>query len=66
MKGNRAVVVFQVTDVNSDNRPFNEAEYGQRFNQTFGIGRRPNSLPLLLGSEKIDNRSLNFVQSIGE
>lgn len=66
VKGNRAVVVFQVTDVNSDNRPFNEAEYGQRFNQTFGIGRRPNSLPLLLGSEKIDNRSLNFVQSIGE
>lgn len=66
VKGNRAVVVFQVTDINTDNRPFNEAEYGQRFNQTFGIGRRNNALPLLLGDSKVDNRSLNFVQSVGE
>ncbi|MDE5683796.1 MAG: SurA N-terminal domain-containing protein [Muribaculaceae bacterium] len=66
VKGNRAVVVFQVTDINTDNRPFTEAEYGQRFNQTFGMSRRNNALPLLLGADKVDNRSLNFVQSVGE
>ncbi len=66
LKGNRSVVVFQVTDINTDNRPFNEAEYGQRFNQIFGLGRQQSALPLLLGSEKVDNRSLNFVQSVGE
>ena len=66
VKGNRAVVVFQVTDINTDNRPFSEAEYGQRFNQTFGMSRRNNALPLLLGADKVDNRSLNFVQVVGE
>ncbi len=66
LKGNRSVVVFQVTDINTDNRPFNESEYGQRFNQIFGLGRQQSALPLLLGSEKVDNRSLNFVQSVGE
>ncbi|MDE5632226.1 MAG: peptidyl-prolyl cis-trans isomerase, partial [Muribaculaceae bacterium] len=66
VKGNRAVVVFQVTDINTDNRPFTEAEYGQRFNQTFGMSRRNNALPLLLGADKVDNRSLNFVQAVGE
>ena len=66
VKGNRAVVVFQVTDINTDNRPFTEAEYGQRFNQTFGLSRRNNALPLLLGADKVDNRSLNFVQAVGE
>lgn len=66
VKGNRAVVVFRVTDINTDNRPFTEAEYGQRFNQTFGLSRRNNALPMLLGNDKVDNRSLNFVQSVGE
>lgn len=66
VKGNRGVLVFQVTDINTDNRPFNEAEYGERFNMTFGLGRQTNPITLILGDEKIDNRSLNFVQSIGE
>lgn len=66
VKGNRGVMVFKVTDVNTDNRPFTEAEYGERFNSTFGLGRRPSPLALLLGDEKIDNRSLNFVQAVGE
>ncbi|MDE6196829.1 MAG: SurA N-terminal domain-containing protein [Muribaculaceae bacterium] len=66
VKGNRGILVFEVTEVNTDNRPFNEAEYGNRFNQTFGLSRRQSPLPLLLGKEKIDNRSLNFVQSVEE
>ena len=66
IKGNRAVVVFEVTDINTDNRPFTEVEYGQRFNQTFGLSRRNNPLPMLLGADKVDNRSLNFVQAVGE
>ena len=66
IKGNRGVMVFEVKDINSDNRPFNEAEYGERFNMTFGMGRQVNPLRLLLGDEKIENRSLKFVQSVGE
>ena len=66
VKGNRSVMVFEVKDINTDNRPFNEAEYGQRFNMTFGMGRQVNPLSLLLGDEKIENRSLKFVQSVGE
>lgn len=63
VKGNHAVIVFQVTDINNDNRPFTEEEYGRRFVQSFGFGRLPSPLPLLLGKEKVDNRSLNFVSS---
>lgn len=66
VKGNRGILVFEVRDINTDNRPFNVDEYGNRFNQTFGISRRPTPLPLLLGSDKVDNRSLNFVQAVGE
>ena len=66
VKGNRGVMVFEVKQIDTDNRPYNEAEYGNRFNSTFGLARRPNTLVLLLGSDKIDNRSLNFVQAVGE
>ncbi|MCM1067524.1 MAG: SurA N-terminal domain-containing protein [Muribaculaceae bacterium] len=66
VKGNRGILVFEVRDINTDNRPFTEAEYGQRFNQTFGLTRQATPLPLLLGKEKVDNRSLNFVQAVGE
>lgn len=66
IKGNRGILVFEVRDINTDNRPFNEVEYGNRFAQTFGLSRRPTPLPLLLGKSKVDNRSLNFVASVGE
>lgn len=66
VKGKRGVVVFEVTNIDTNNRPFNEQEYGQRFNQNFGIARQQTPLQLLLGKDKIDNRSLNFVQSVGE
>lgn len=63
VQGNRGIIVFEVQDINTDNRPFNAAEYGQRFMQNFGFSRRQSPLPLLLGKGKIENRSLNFVQS---
>lgn len=66
LKGNRGILVYQVDDVNMEGRPFNERDYGSRFNQTFGIIRQGSPLPLLLGKDKVDNRSLNFVQSLGE
>lgn len=66
VKGNRGILVFEVKDINTENRPFDEAEYGNRFTQTFGFGRQRTALPLLLGKDKVDNRSLNFVQSVGE
>lgn len=66
VKGNRSILVFTVDGIDTDNRPFNVEEYGARFNQTFGLVRRQTVLPLLLGKDKIDNRSLNFVQAPGE
>lgn len=65
MKGKHGILVFEVRDINTDNRPFNEAEYGARFLQAFGLGR-VDETALLLGKDKIDNRSLNFVQAVGE
>ncbi|MDE6121119.1 MAG: peptidyl-prolyl cis-trans isomerase, partial [Muribaculaceae bacterium] len=61
--GNRSVIVFEVKDIDTANRPFTEAEYGQRFLQTYGLNRRQSPLPLLLGKEHVENLSLNFVQS---
>ncbi len=66
VKGNRGVLVFEVKSVDTDNRPFNVDEYSARFNQTFGISRLNNPMPLLLGKEKIENKSLNFVVAPGE
>lgn len=66
VKGNRSIVVFEVENIDAETRPFDEADYGMRFAQTFGIGRSQSPLPLLMGKNKIDNRSLNFVQAIGE
>ncbi|MBD5234408.1 MAG: hypothetical protein HDS65_09585 [Bacteroidales bacterium] len=66
LKGNRGIFVFEVKEVNTENRPFDETEYGNRFAQTFGFARQRSALPLLLGKNKIENRSLNFVQSVGE
>lgn len=66
VKGSRSVMVFEVRDINTDNRPFTAVEYGSRFNSTFGLGRNLSTLSLLLGDEEIDNRSLNFIQAVGE
>lgn len=66
VKGNRGILVFEVQEIDTESRPFDERDYGTRFNQTFGVSRQATPLPLLLGKEKVDNRSLNFVQSVGE
>lgn len=66
LQGKRGILVFEVEDVNTDNRPFDERDYGTRFTQTFGISRQSTPLPLLLGKNKIENKSLNFVQDIEE
>lgn len=66
LKGSHGIMVFKVEEIDDQSRPFVEKDYGQRFIQTFGLGRLGTPLPLLLGKEKIDNRSLNFVQSIEE
>lgn len=62
LEGNNAIVVFQVKDINTENRQFEFDEYAARFNQTMGIGRiQP--MQLLLGKNKIENKLLNFTQS---
>ena len=66
LAGNRGVMVFEVQSVDNDNRPFTAEEYGQRFYQTYGLSRRPTPLPMLLGKNKVENKSLNFVQAVGE
>lgn len=66
LKGNRGILVFQVDEIDTENRPFNEVDYGTRFMSTFGFDRLQSPLPLLLGKEKVENESLNFIQSVGE
>lgn len=60
--GNNAVIVFQVLDAKTEGRPYNFEEYAARFNQAIGINHFT-PMSLLLGKEKIENHSLNFVQS---
>ena len=62
LQGNNAVVVFQVKDVNTENRKFEFDEYAQRYNQSMGIGR-VQPMMLLLGKNKIENHLLDFTKS---
>ena len=62
LQGNNAVVVFQVKDVNTENRKFEFDEYAQRYNQSMGIGR-VQPMMLLLGKDKIKNHLLDFTKS---
>ncbi len=66
VKGSRNVMVYMVEDVKTEGRPFNELDYGTRFAQTFGVTRQNTPMSLLLGKDRIDNRSLNFIQTVGE
>ena len=65
VKGNHGIIVFEVRDINTENRPFNLEEATRNFNQAFGVYRMQ-PMQLLLGGEKIDNKSLNFTPGIGE
>ena len=61
--GNNSVVVFEVKSVSNENRPYTFDEYAQRFNRTMGIGTI-DPFKMLLGNDKIENYSLNFIQGI--
>lgn len=64
VQGKHGIVVFKVNDINTSNRPFTAEEYGQMFLRNYMPQRNP--MALLLGREKIDNRSLNFVANPAE
>ena len=71
LKGNNTVVVFVVTGDEKSGREFNFEEYANQFNRSFGIAgyrlqRMDNIFPMLLGKNKIENNSLNFIQGFGE
>ena len=61
--GNNSIVVFEVKSVSDESRPYTFDEYAQRFNRTLGLGI-VDPLKMLLGSDKIDNYTLNFVNGI--
>ncbi len=63
VEGHNSIMVFRVDEVNTENRPFNEEQYGMQFLRSFSPLRSQNYLPLLLGKNKVDNRSLNFVSA---
>ena len=61
--GNNAIVVFEVKSVSDESRPYTFDEYAQRFNRTMGIGTA-DPFKMLLGNNKVENYSLNFIQGI--
>lgn len=61
--GNNAIVVFEVKSVSDESRPYTFDEYAQRFNRTMGIGTA-DPFKMLLGNNKVENHSLNFIQGI--
>ncbi|MCM1441401.1 MAG: SurA N-terminal domain-containing protein [Roseburia sp.] len=64
VQGKHAILVFEVRNVNTANRPYNEEEYGRTFLRNYMPQRNP--LALLLGRNKVDNRSLNFIANPAE
>lgn len=71
LEGNTSVVVFVVTGQDQSGREYKFEEYANQFNRQLGIaGTRPmqdfQRFALLLGNDKIENNSLNFIQGFGE
>ncbi len=64
VQGKHGIMVFQVASINSENRPFTAEEYGQLFLRSFMPQRNPQLM--LLGKNKIDNLSLNFIANPAE
>lgn len=61
MQSNNGVIVFQVTEVDKEGRPFNAEENAIRFDQQRGAARMLNSLNLiLLGNQKVKNNINKF------
>lgn len=61
--GSNSVVVFELKSVNTESRPYKFDEYALRFNRTMGIGTM-DPFKMLLGDNKVENHSLNFIQAI--
>ena len=72
VKGNNELMVFSVNEEEEQGREYKFEEYSNQFNRSFGLGNArymqnpAYMLQLLLGSEKVDNYSLNFIQGLGE
>lgn len=66
IKGNRGILVFEVRNIDTANRPFNEEEYGQQFIRTFNPIGSQSPEAFLLGKNKVDNKSLNFISNPAE
>ena len=71
LEGNNAVVVFVVTGQDNSGREYKFEEYANQFNRQLGIGgTRPmqdfQRFTLLLGDDKVENNSLDFIQGFGE
>ncbi len=61
VKGNNAVIVLQVTEIDKEGRPFDLEESSLRFNQQRGAARMINSLDrILLGNKKVTNNINTF------
>lgn len=61
VKGNNAVIVFEVTEIDNEGRPYVFDENSVRFNQQRGAGRMMNSLDrILLGNKKVTNNINTF------
>lgn len=63
IQGEHGVAAFEVVEINTDNRPFTAEEYGAQFLRSFSP---TNSALFLIGKNKIDNRSLNFIANPAE
>ena len=72
VQGDNEVVVFVVDGIESQGREYDFNEYSNQFNRLLNLGnirllQDPNYMRfLLLGDEKEENNSLNFIQGIGE
>lgn len=70
VKGNSGVVVFTVTGQDSTGREYSFDEYALQFNRALNLGNsralEGSIMDLLLGGDKVENHSLNFIQGLGE
>lgn len=61
MKANNSVIVFQVTEIDNEGRPFNVEESSIRYAQQRGAARMMNVLDrILIGNQKVKNNMNTF------
>ena len=70
VQGNNSVVVFTVDGIDSTGREFTTEEYTAQFNRLHNLGNerwlQNNIFSLLVGANKIENKSLDFIKGVGE